>query len=107
MPSDTGRITIRLPSEYIEQLEKLVKNGEYATLSDAIRVAIKNLLDQMTNNASMAALLTYAEVILGGYQKLFNQIDEIKALTAEDIRRVANKYLVKNNRTIGEIIPEP
>jgi Arc/MetJ-type ribon-helix-helix transcriptional regulator len=46
MPSDTGRITIRLPSEYIEQLEKLVKNGEYATLSDAIRVAIKNLLDQ-------------------------------------------------------------
>ena len=70
------------------------------------RRSIKNLLDQMTNNASMAALLTYADVVLGSYEKLFDQIDEINAVTAEDIKRVADKYLVKNNRTIGEIIPE-
>ena len=91
-----------------EEIEKVKKESvSEEELTKFKRRAIKNLLDQMTNNASMAALLTYAEVILGGYQKLFNQIDEIKALTAEDIRRVANKYLVKNNRTIGEIIPEP
>jgi len=70
------------------------------------RRSIKNLLDQMTNNASMAGLLTYADVVLGGYGKLFDQIDEINAITADDITRVANKYLVKNKRTVGEIIPE-
>jgi predicted Zn-dependent peptidase len=70
------------------------------------RRSIKNLLDQMANNASMAALLTYSDVVLGGYGKLFDQIDQIKALTADDLKRVANQYLVKNNRTIGEIIPE-
>jgi len=46
MPRETDRITIRLPSEYVEQLERLVKGGEYPTLSDAIRVAIKDLLDR-------------------------------------------------------------
>ncbi len=68
--------------------------------------SIKNLLDQMDSNGSMARLLTYSDVILGSYGKLFDQIDEIKALTADDIKRAANRYLVRNNRTIGEIIPE-
>ncbi len=90
-----------------EEIERIKKESVTEDeLTKFKRRSIKNLLDQMTNNASMAALLTYSDVVLGGYGKLFDQIDEIKALTAEDIRRVANQYLVNKNRTIGEIIPE-
>ena len=70
------------------------------------RNAVKNLLNQMKSNARMAALLTYADVVLGDWNLLFDQIEEIRAITAEDVKRVANTYLVKKHRTVGEIIPE-
>jgi predicted Zn-dependent peptidase len=54
----------------------------------------------------MAAQLTYADVVLGDWQKLFDQVKEINAITADDVKRVANAYLIKTNRTIGEIITE-
>lgn len=70
------------------------------------RSSIKRFLDQMKSNARMAALLTYADVVLGDWNLLFDQVEEINAITAEDVRRVANMYLVKKHRTVGEIIPE-
>ena len=70
------------------------------------RNAVKNLLNQMKSNARMAALLTYADVVLGDWNLLFDQVEEIKAITAEDVKRAANTYLVKKHRTVGEIIPE-
>jgi zinc protease len=54
----------------------------------------------------MAAMLTYGDVVLGNTDEVFNQVEKVRAITAEDIRRVANQYLAKTNRTIGEIIPE-
>ena len=70
------------------------------------RTTIKSALAQLRSNTNMAALLTYADVVLGDYGKAFDQVDEIKALKAEDVKRVANQYLVKTNRTIGEIVTE-
>jgi predicted Zn-dependent peptidase len=66
----------------------------------------KGILDGMKPNAQMAQLLTYNEVIQGDWAEAFDAIDRVEALTAEKVKQVANKYLVKKNRTIGEIIPE-
>ncbi len=66
----------------------------------------KQIIDGMKNNASIASTLTYYEVIHGDWRKAFDQIDEIEKVTAEDIMRVAKKYLINKNRTIGEIVPE-
>jgi predicted Zn-dependent peptidase len=54
----------------------------------------------------MAEMLTYADVVLGSTDEAFNQVDRVRAITAEDVKRVANQYLVITNRTIGEVIPE-
>lgn len=70
------------------------------------RNTIKSFLDQMKSNSRMAALLTYADVVLGSWQEVFDQVEEINAVTAEDVRRVAETYLVQKQRTVGEIIPE-
>jgi len=40
MASDTERVTVRIPSDTVNALQHLVKNGEYSTLSDAVRAAI-------------------------------------------------------------------
>jgi predicted Zn-dependent peptidase len=70
------------------------------------RSSVKTLLSQMKSNGSMARLLTYADVVLGDWQRLFDQVDEIQAVSVEDVKRVANTYLVESHRTIGEIVPE-
>lgn len=89
-----------------EEIDKIKKESVTPEeLTKFKRNAIKNLLDRMKSNSRMAALFTYAEVVLGGLDAAFDQIKEIEAITAEDVQRVANTYLVKKQRTVGEIIP--
>jgi predicted Zn-dependent peptidase len=70
------------------------------------RNAEKNFLERMKSNASMASLLTYSDVVLGDWKLTFDHVQEIRAITDEDVKRVANAYLIKKHRTIGEIVPE-
>jgi predicted Zn-dependent peptidase len=90
-----------------EEIERIQKDPVTEDeLTKFKRSNIKSLLGQMKSNTQMAALLTYGDVVLGGYGKVFDQIDEYKAITADDVKRVAGQYLVKTRRTIGEIVPE-
>ncbi len=43
--SDTERITIRIPSDKVQALETLVKEGQFPTISDAIRAAIDSFVE--------------------------------------------------------------
>ncbi|WP_319378803.1 type II toxin-antitoxin system ParD family antitoxin [uncultured Methanocorpusculum sp.] len=40
------RITIRLPPQQVELLEKLVESGEFPTVSEAVRYAVREFLSQ-------------------------------------------------------------
>jgi predicted Zn-dependent peptidase len=90
-----------------EEIEKVKKESVTPEeLTKFKRSGVKNILDQMKSNSNMAALLTGADVVLGDWRLVFDQVEKIKAITAEDVKRVANTYLIKKHRTIGEIIPE-
>ena len=41
------------------------------------------------------------EVFFGDYKKMFDAPAQFNKVTAEDIKRVAGKYLLKSNRTVG------
>lgn len=43
------RITIRLPEQQISLLEKLVDAGEFPTVSEAIRDAVRELIERRAN----------------------------------------------------------
>lgn len=43
------RITIRLPEQQIGLLEKMVEAGEFPTVSEAIRDAVRELIERRAN----------------------------------------------------------
>lgn len=43
------RITIRLPPQQVEMLERLVELGEFPTVSEAVRYAVRDFLSQKSD----------------------------------------------------------
>jgi predicted Zn-dependent peptidase len=102
-----GKTAAECQAAIEEEIEKIKKDSVTEDeLMKFKRSTVKGLLGQMKSNTQMAAMLTYADVVLGSTDEAFNQVDRVRAITAEDVKRVANQYLIKTNRTIGEIIPE-
>ena len=67
---------------------------------------IKNQIDaiqvrQLGSNLGIAFTLLMGEIYMGDYKAMFRYIDMIKEVTAEDVMRVSEKYLTKQNRTVG------
>ncbi|MFN3739044.1 MAG: M16 family metallopeptidase [Thermodesulfovibrionales bacterium] len=59
---------------------------------------------EMDSVYSMARLIGTFE-LLGGWYLKDKYLDAIRAVTPEDIQRVARKYLTEDNRTVGILIP--
>jgi predicted Zn-dependent peptidase len=71
---------------------------------DKIKARAKaRFINQLDSRQGMAIQLASYQMIEGDWRKLFRKLDKINAVTAEDIQRVANQYLIKKNRTVGYI----
>jgi zinc protease len=96
-----------------------------AILEQALETEIEKIKTQLVSDKELAKAknqteaafimgqdsLFYRGMLLGRYQtistwkKLNEIVPAIRAVTAEDVRRVAQKYLVKTNRTVGILNP--
>ena len=63
------------------------------------------LIRSLDSNSRLAALLPAFHAAYGDWRKLFTSIDDIDKVTAEDVQRVARKYLVNSSRTAAETVP--
>lgn len=85
-----------------EEIEKIRKDG----ITDQELQKIKNqklmeFYSQIeTINGKSNNIGTY-EVFFGDYRKMFDAPAEYSKVTATDIKRVANEYFKKSNRTVG------
>ncbi len=48
----------------------------------------------------------FYETVFGDYHAMFGQVDLWEAVTAADVQRVARQYLVDDNKTVVELVPE-
>ncbi|TYP91936.1 putative Zn-dependent peptidase [Fodinibius salinus] len=91
----------------LEEIEK-VKQGEISqqALDRARTNARASLLRSLDSNSGLASSLASAEALRGDWKKVFTDLEKLQQVTVDDIQRVAKKYLTKDNRTVGAIVPK-
>lgn len=88
-----------------EEIERI--RNEEVTEEELSRAKVRarvNLIRGLESNMGLATQLAYFHVLTGDWRNLFDSIDAINEVTAEDIKRVANEYLVSKNRTVASIV---
>ncbi|MEP6682927.1 MAG: pitrilysin family protein [Parafilimonas sp.] len=85
-----------------EEIDKIKKDG--ITETELQKVKNQKLMDFYSNvesiNGKSGAIGDY-EVFFGDYAKLFSAPAEYNKVTVDDVKRAANLYFKKSNRTVG------
>jgi predicted Zn-dependent peptidase len=59
------------------------------------------LIAKLDSNPGLAEELCAYQAGFGDWRKLFTELDDYNKVTAADVQRVAQKYLVENTRTVA------
>lgn len=69
---------------------------------DRVRTNLRaGIIRSLGNNTGLASYFVNTHVEQGSWKDVFNQLDRYENVTLGDLQRVANKYLIKKNRTVG------
>ena len=94
MPSESERVTIRLPPDKVKALHSLVKSGTYTTISDAIRAAIDRFIDIQFSPDYIRKLMI--ELPKGNVVDLQQLVKSGDSVSVEDaIRNAVREYVRK------------
>lgn len=92
----------KLEKAIYSEIDKIIEEG--VTERELQKVKNQKLVEfyhsMETIDGKANTLGTY-ELFFGDYKKLFNAPEEYEKVTVDDIKRVAEKYLKKSNRTVG------
>ena len=80
---------------------ELVSERELQKAKNQIEAAFIFAQDSISGQAIKVG---YYEMV-GGWRLVDSYLDNMRKVTREDLRRVAQKYLQRDNRTVGTLIP--
>ncbi len=97
-----GVETEGLEKRIYEEIE-IVKGGSITQEElDRARTQIRaGIIRGLANNTGLALNFAGTYASTGDWRNVFNQLDRYNKVTLDDLQRVANKYLIKKNRTVG------
>lgn len=75
-------------------------------LEKAKTQVMKELVDSLKTMDGKARALAVNEIVTGTYQSLFSDLEKYQAVTAEDIKKAANKYTQQTQRSIVTLEPK-
>lgn len=78
-----------------------VPDDELGRAQKQLRAQYQYSQESVTNQAFWLGQME----IVDGYQRVDTLVDELNAVTADDIQRVASTYFTEANRTVGWLIP--
>lgn len=96
-----------LETTILDEIEK-VKQGDLTQqeLDRARTNARANLLRSLDSNSGLARSFASAHATKGDWRTVFTDLEELEKVTLDDLQRVAKKYLIKKNRTVGAIVTQ-
>src|SRR5579863_4304517 len=95
-----------------KELDRIIQQVKTSKVDDATLQRVKTklraaLIRKLDSNAGLASELCSYYVAYGDWRKLFTELDDYNRVTADDVQRVANTYLVKEHRTVAyTYVPE-
>lgn len=98
-PDDIGRL-------FAQELQRLQTEPLSATELDRVKTQARaGLLRSLASNSGMASLLAEYEAKTGSWRNVFDDLEAIQAVSADDVQRVAQTLFQPNNRTVGKLLP--
>lgn len=96
-----GDITVeQLDNEIMDEIRKLKDNPPTKwEIEKVINNYEMSLVTSLEKNLDFARILSYNEQIMGDWKFSWKQLNDIKKVTPDDIVRVVEKYLTRENRT--------
>ncbi|MGB7378204.1 MAG: pitrilysin family protein [Rivularia sp. (in: cyanobacteria)] len=102
-----GHTVDEVAAALTEQIELLKTQPVSAQELERVKTnARAGLLRSLDSNMGMAQQLLEYEVKTGSWKNLFEQLEKIEAVNAQDIMRVAKETFVAENRTVGKLLPK-
>ncbi|MGH9457300.1 MAG: M16 family metallopeptidase [Thermoanaerobaculia bacterium] len=100
-----GHTTEEIQEAIEEEIELLKTEDVSEEELEMVKIRRKaNLIRQLGSNTGLAIQLAIAQARFGDWRELFLEIDAIEAVTAADVRRVANEVFRESNRTIARLV---
>lgn len=100
-----GTDTAEMESVLISMVEDLKNNKLTADEVATAKAAILKDTEESLRNVTGVGMELSEFIAMGDYRYIFYFRDLVEKVTAEDVQRVADKYFVSSNRTIGRFIP--
>jgi predicted Zn-dependent peptidase len=101
-----GRTVAENEKEIGDMLEQFKSAEPDATSLARVKAKTRaNLIRSLDSNSRLAALLPAYYAAYGDWRKLFTSTDDIDKVTAQDVQRVAKRYLVNASVTAAETVP--
>lgn len=94
-----------LEAGMLEQVEDISKLKISAKEVEQAKATILKETEEGLRNVTSVGMELSEFIAMGDYRYIFYFRDLVEKVTAEDVQRVAEKYLVQSNRTLGRFIP--
>jgi predicted Zn-dependent peptidase len=87
-----------------EQIERLKNEDVSDEELQIVKTRAKaDLIRGLANNQGLASQLAVSQLRYGDWRELFRSVERVDKVTKADVRRVANKTFVEQNRTVAMI----
>jgi predicted Zn-dependent peptidase len=87
-----------------DELEAIKEEGiTQEELERAKTRARESLISQLDSNLNLALQFAENEALMGDWRAIFDELAEIRSVTADDVQRVAQETFTRDNRTVAMI----
>ncbi len=96
----------RLEAAILRELDRLASEAPAADEMASIRKQVRTQAVYSGDGVANLGSILGSFEIAGSYRDFISMLDRVSAVSADDVQRVAARYLTEQNRTVGWFVPD-